>query len=198
MSYSNFTLDDLKYKLNLQLVQIQSLFPEPPQEALSDDLQRYLARYKALALAIDTEKARSEYIIAPMLGELKLAHFEQLSLFSGIDFSVDQALGLSGRCDYILSKSPDQYALTAPVVMLVEAKHDNIKNGIAQCGAEMFAAQKYNQAKNNSLDCIYGCISTGTNWKFLQLKDKQLIIDLEEYYIDSPQKIMGILSSMVR
>ncbi len=95
MSHSSFTLEDLKVKLHLQWVQTHSLYPNPPQEPLSDDLLRYLGKYKTLALAIDTEKARSEYIIAPILGELKLAHTEQLSLFSGIDFNVDQGLGLS-------------------------------------------------------------------------------------------------------
>lgn len=197
MSYSDFTIGDLKVKLGLKLVQDQSLFPVPPEQALSEDLKRWLARYKPLALAIDTEKARSEYIIAPLLGELKLAHYHQLSLFSGIEFTVDKEAGLNGRCDYILSKSDDQYSLTAPVVMMVEAKNDNIKSGIAQCGAEMVAAQRYNEQRNNPLPCIYGCVSTGSNWKFLKLSEKNLTIDQEEYYIDTPEKIMGILYAML-
>jgi hypothetical protein len=41
---------------------------------------------------------------------------------------VDKELGLAGRGDHILSKSGDQYSLTAPVVVMVEAKNDNIKN----------------------------------------------------------------------
>jgi hypothetical protein len=163
MSYSDFTIDDLKQKLGLQFVQDEKLFPTPREHPLPDDFKHYLSRYKPLALAIDTEKARSEYIIAPLLAELKLSHPHELSLFSGIDFNVDKEAGLTGCCDYILSRSDDQYSLTAPVVMLVEAKNDNIKSGIPQCGAEMVAAQRYNQQRGNPVQAIHGCVSTGTN-----------------------------------
>ena len=196
MSYSDFTLEDLKQKLGLQFIQDRQLFPAPPEYPLSDGLRQYLSLYKPLALAIDTEKARSEYIIAPLLGELKMLHRQQISLFSGIEFTVDKAQGLSGRCDYILSHSADQYVLTAPVVMMVEAKNDNIKSGIPQCGAEMVAAQLYNAQRQTPQEVVYGCVSTGTNWKFLQLCGHDFFIDLDEYYIDTPEKIMGILMKM--
>ncbi len=196
MSYSEFTIDDLKTKFHLNFVQDEALFPIVPEYPISAELKKYLTTYLPLALAIDTEKARSEYIVAPILGELKMSHHDDISLFSGIEFNVDKELGLAGRCDYIISKSGDQYSLTAPIVVMVEAKNDNIKGGIPQCGAEMLAAQKYNQQKNNSVDVVYGCVSTGTNWKFLKLNGKDLYIDPVEHYIDAPEKIMGILASV--
>ncbi len=103
-----------------------------------------------------------------------------------------------GRCDYILSQSADQYALTTPVLMLVKAKNDNIKSGIAQCAAEIFAAQQYHQQKNNPMECIYGCISSGTQWKFLKLKKHQLFIDLEGYYTHTRQKLHFLLYQVCR
>ena len=193
MSYGDFTIEDLKSKLGLVFVQDQVLFSDPPLQNISEDLRTYLAKYKPLALAIDTEKARSEYIVAPILGELTLLHHKKVSLFSGIDFNVDKEQGLTGRCDFIISRSDDQYSLTAPVVVMVEAKNDNIKSGIPQCGAEMVAAQRYNAQKQNSVKTIYGCVTTGTNWKFLKLQQHDFYIDLDEYYIDTPEKIMGIL-----
>lgn len=196
MSYSDFTIDDLKQKLGVKLIYDQALFPIPPEQAISDDLKRYLAKYKPLALSIDTEKARSEYIIAPLVGELQLSHRHAISLFSGIEFNVDKAAGLTGRCDYILAQSDDPYSLTAPVVVMVEAKNDNIKSGIPQCGAEMVAAQRYNAEHQQNINPVYGCVSTGTNWKFLQLSEQQLCVDVDEYYIDTPEKIMGILTKM--
>lgn len=196
MSYSDFSIDDLKQRLGLELIEDRALFPIPPERPVSDDLQRNLTRYKPLALAIDTEKARSEYIIAPLLAEIKLTYPNQISLFSGIDLNVDKEVGLTGRCDYILARSKEQYALTAPVVVMVEAKNDNIKSGIPQCGAEMVAAQRYNTAHHDDVPVIYGCISTGTNWKFLQLSGHEFVIDIDEYYIDSPEKILGILLTM--
>lgn len=193
MSYSDFTMDMLKKKFNLKFIYDQKLFPIVPEHEISSELKSFLSKYKPLALAIDTEKARSEYIIAPILGELKINHSNSVSLFSGIEFNVDKEDGLNGRCDYIISKSDDQYYLTYPIIVMVEAKNDNIKKGIPQCIAEMVAAQKYNMQHNNPVESVYGCISTGTNWKFLKIQNKELYIDTDEYYIDSPDKIMGIL-----
>ncbi|MEL6383587.1 MAG: hypothetical protein AAFQ89_14265, partial [Cyanobacteria bacterium J06626_18] len=69
----------------------RDLFPElihriPPPEALIN----YLEYSVPLALAINTEKARSEMIIAPMLVELKRLLQNQISLFSGIEFKLTQ------------------------------------------------------------------------------------------------------------
>jgi hypothetical protein len=42
---------------------------------------------------------------------------------------------------------------------------------------------------------IYGVVTTGTNWKFLQLVDTHLQIDLHEYYILQIEIILGILAA---
>ncbi|NET36612.1 MAG: hypothetical protein F6K19_32055 [Cyanothece sp. SIO1E1] len=194
MSYSDFTIDGLKEKFNLNFVEDQSLLIDIPDYEVPQELQRLLEKFIPLALAIDTEKARSEFIIAPLLAELKLSLKSDISLFSGIEFNVDKTTGLTGRCDYIISKSKEQYSLSAPVLVMVEAKNDNIKSGIPQCGAEMVAAQRFNQDKRNEIDTIFGCVSTGTNWKFLKLAQRDFYIDTIEYYIQSPEKIMGILA----
>ena len=39
---------------------------------------------------------------------------------------------------------------------------------------------------------------TGSAWKFLRMKDKAVTLDLKEYYIDDPGKILGVLESLVR
>ena len=196
MSYSNFTMEDLKTKLGLVFIQDQTLFSETPVSEISEDSRRFLAQYKRLALAINTEKARSDYITAPLMGDLKMQYYNQISLFCDIEFNVDKEQGLSGRCDYIISLSDDQYSLTAPIMTMVEAKNDNIKSGIPQCGAEMVAAQLYNDRKQNTLEIIYGCVTTGTNWKFLKLHGQDFYIDQEEYYADTPEKISGILTAI--
>lgn len=197
MSYSDFSLEELKTKFGLIFIQNQSLFSSVPVHEVSADLIRLLQYYLPLALAIDTEKARSELLLMPILAALKFNHSDTISLFSGIEFNIDKEAGLVGRCDFILSRSADQYSLTAPVAIVVEAKNDNIKSGIPQCGAEMIAAQRFNQQKNNAIEIIYGCVSTGTNWKFLKLMQNYFYIDPTEYYIESLEKIMGILVNMV-
>ena len=76
---------------------------------------------------------------------------------------------------------------------LVEAKNENIKGSLAQCLAEMIAAQKFNLRENLNLP-IYGAVTTGTIWQFLILEANLLCIDLREYYIRDTDKLLAILS----
>ena len=76
---------------------------------------------------------------------------------------------------------------------LVEAKNENIKGSLAQCMAEMIAAQKFNLRENLNLP-IYGAVTTGTIWQFLILEANLLCIDLREYYIRDTDKLLAILS----
>ncbi|MCE2402921.1 hypothetical protein J4G08_18810 [Candidatus Poribacteria bacterium] len=83
-------------------------------------------------------------IVADVLVEL-LEHLDRrISLFSGIDFNVDVKNGLTGVCDFLVSLSPNQFYLEAPVIILVEAKNTDVKLGFGQCVAEMLAAQRFN------------------------------------------------------
>ena len=105
--------------------------------------------------------------------------------------------GLTGFCDFLISLSPEQLVIEAPVVTLVEAKNDNIQSGLGQCMAEMIAAQIFNQRKGKQISTIYGVVTTGTNWKFLILKGQVIEIDLNEYFINQLGKILGILKSLI-
>ena len=150
-----------------------------------------------LALAVHTEKSRSALLIAPILVELRKLARHQVSLFSGIDFSVDPAQGLNGVCDFIVSQSPEQLFVSAPVLIVVEAKNENIKGGLAQSIAAMLAAQLFNDREGSVVAAVYGAVTTGTNWRFLKLEPGTVYIDQREYYIDRDEKILGILASIV-
>jgi hypothetical protein len=152
-----------------------------------------LTEYLPLAIAINSEKARSEFIIAPILGEIRRLAEHRISLFSGKEFNVDKDRGLSGFCDFILSCSPEQLYIAAPVVEITEAKNEDIIGGLGQCIAAMVAAQIFNQQNGNDIDMIYGAVTTGTNWRFLTLKGQIVAIDAIEYYIKEVDKIIGIL-----
>ena len=155
-----------------------------------------LARYLPLAVNVNTEKARSELVIAPVLIEFKLLHHDRVSLFSGIEFTVDEAAGLKGRCDYILAHGPEQLALTAPVCVLVEAKNENIVGGIPQCLAEMVAARRFNLQKQSPDWAVHGIVTTGMLWRFLRLDGSNASVDAVEYPIQSSRKIFGILTAI--
>src|SRR5215831_13648758 len=193
MSYSEFTFQSLRDKLSLHLVQDASLFAHIEAVAVSEYLETTLQENVALALNINTEKARSEMIIAPMLIEVRKILNRQISLFSGVEFNVDASLGLTGVCDYIISKSTNQVYISAPVVIIVEAKNENIKAGLPQCIAAMYAAKIYNEREHNDVNRILGVVTTGSNWKFLTLEEMRLLIDYDEYLIDQAGKILAII-----
>ncbi len=197
MPYSNFSLKDVKSQLGVSLIENNNLFSDVADVEISQILREILSENVPLARAINTEKARSELIIANILVEVRKIFEHKISLFSGIEFNVDQEKNLNGFCDFIVSASPEQLMLNAPVVTIVEAKNENIIGGLGQCIAEMVAADIFNKNENNSIEKVYGVVTTGTAWKFLKLSEKKAYIDLDEYYIDMPEKIIGILSKMV-
>ena len=138
----------------------------------------------------------SELIIAPILVELRKQTGRSISFFSGVDFTVDPTQGLNGVCDYIVSLSPEQLFISVPVLMIFEAKNENIKGGFAQCLSAMLAAQLFNEREGTLLPTIHGVVTTGTNWRFLQLEGQNVRIDQREYYIDNVEKILGILGAI--
>lgn len=197
MSYSDFTLSLLESEFNLILQERVEIFQDIKPVTPSQLLREILEENIPLALEIDTEKARSELIIAPIMVELRKHFNRKISFFSGVDFSVEKAKGLTGMCDFMISYSPKQLEVTAPVVTLVEAKNDNIKSGIAQCIAEMVAAQLFNERKQNHIPCIYGVITTGSNWKFLRLVENRVDLEAGEHFIGDLDGLFGILLDMI-
>jgi len=133
-----------------------------------------------------------------MLAEVWRLGGGSISLFSGVDFTVDDEDGSGSVCDYLFSLSPLQLIVQAPVVTVVEAKNDNIKSGLGQCVAELLAAQRFNAQRGLELPHLYGVITTGSTWKFLRLSGVDVMVDEAEYHIGQPEVILGILVSMIR
>lgn len=197
MAYSEFTLESVVPTFQLEKIDIVGLFSDVESVPPSDHLTTALAKKAALATAIGTEKARSELIVADVIVEL-LEHFDRrISFFSGIDFNVDVESGLTGVCDFLVSLSPNQFYLEAPIVILVEAKNLDLKLGLGQCIAEMIAAQRFNSDKGNDISTVYGASTTGVDWLFLKLHGKCLQLDMSTYTIERCDRILGILASMV-
>lgn len=194
MSYSEFTLESVQTAFDLTIAERANLLDDSPLGETSEFLKELLKEFVPLALAMNTEKARSELIIAPILVEVRKKYLDNASLFSGVELNIDRDSGLNGICDFLLSRSPSQLMLKAPVVVVVEAKKENINGALGQCIAEMWAAKLFNQQHQNDISVIYGAATTGNDWKFLRLSDRLVEIDLTEYQLTNIDKILGILS----
>ncbi len=193
MAYSDFKLSNVSKIFELTITESSQLLADVPEIEPSELLTTILKENIDLAVSINTKKARSEMIIAPILLEIRRKLNYHISLFSGIEFNVDSAKGLNGFCDFLMSNSQEQLFISSPILTIVEAKNDNLKAGLGQCIAEMVAAQLFNQQEGNEISVIYGAVTTGTVWQFLKLENKVVSIDLTEYFIRDIQKIIGIL-----
>lgn len=197
MAYSNFTLGQVRKAFELETVRKWGIFADIAPVEPSALLTAVLERNMPFALAMGTEKAKSELIVADVLVELR-EHFDRrISFFSGIEFNVDADNELNGVCDFVVSLSPRQFSLKAPVIVLVEAKRDNLTEGLGQCSAEMVAAQRFNANAENDIPRVYGATTSGTAWLFLKLEGRRLYIDMNAYHIERCDRILGILASMV-
>jgi len=198
VSYREFTFQDVKQKLGLHIEEDESLHDAVEDVAPSPALVAWLDENAPLAMGINTEKARSEMIIAPVLLEVRRVFPKQLGFFSGREFNVDPARGLVGVCDFLLSLSPERYVVTAPVFAVTGAKNEDMPAGMPQCLAEMVAIQAFNERNGVVLPAVHGLVTTGSIWRFLRLVGRNAWIDRQEYYLHDLGRILGVLCHVVR
>src|SRR5947209_15153092 len=179
MAFQNFSFPQVIQDLGLSLFDAD-LFSQIPAAPVRPDWYAQVIEGANLASAINTEKARSEFVIAPVLLELRRLHPGHLGLFSGIELDADASRGLNGVCDFIITRSPRQHVLSAPLITINEAKNDNLRGGLGQCIAAMAAAHVFNQAATPPIPAVYGTVTTGSAWKFLQLRSPEVTLDLVE------------------
>ncbi len=196
MAYSEFTLRLLKERFGITATDAEDLFAGVPPLPASDFFHTLLKRHLPIVRGQGTEKARSEMIIAPLLVELREQTGHQIAVFSGVEMSADPAQGLYGFCDFLVSRSPTLLAVTAPILAIVEAKREDLTAGVAQCIAEMYAAALFNARDGEPRETLYGAVTSGTNWRFLRLRGLHAEADLQEYFIEDVDKILGILRHM--
>lgn len=198
MAYNKFTMAQLRTEYRLVITEQDSLFANVTHVKTTDWLRETLEKQSDLALRSGSEKARSEYLIAPILAEVYGQTRDRANLFSGIEFVVDKKRGLTGYCDFLFTLAPRTIELLAPVISVVEAKKEDIPSGIPQCLAELVAAQIFNAVEERHIKILYGIITTGDVWKFLKLEGTNATIDSDLYYLDNVEKIVGIIISMLR
>lgn len=193
MPYRDFTIDRVRADFAITVETRWDLFravpPVPPEPATAEALRRN----RGLAVAINTEKAKSELLIAPLLLDAWRRGADRLSFLSGVAFNVDPAAELTGVCDFVLGYPPQLDFVTSPVLMVTEAKNDSVMGGLGQCAAAMVAAQRFNQGRTPPVPTVYGCVTNGVEWKFLRLAGNLLEVDLSELVIADPAPILGVI-----
>ncbi len=196
MAFQQFTFPQVLTDLELSL-RDADLYGDLPAEAVSAELEATIRDGTDLATAIHNEKARSEFVIAPVLLELRRRHRGVFSLFSGVELNADANRGLNGICDFALAQPRSQHVMMLPILSIVEAKTDNLRSGLGQCISSMVAAAMMNDPGGESRGIVFGVVTSGSLWKFLKLSGSDLWIDSSEYLISDLGKLLAILGSIV-
>jgi hypothetical protein len=171
------------------------LFPGLAPAPVPDWLRGVLDR--GMQVLLVSEKARSEFIVSPILLACREQSGGALAIFSGQRLDVDPARGLTGECDFLLSLSPPIPMLRTPIAAVVEAKKHDIEAGLAQCIAQMVAAREFNERGQSAVHEIHGCVTTGENWQFLRLEGSVVTVDRVRFYIDNLGAILAVFAAIV-
>ena len=164
---------------------------------ISEGLRQFWANIQPLGLSLTTEKARSEFFVAPVLLASRELNHERFFLYSGQKLDADASRGLTGECDFILSHAQASVVLLTPIMTLVEAKKQDYEAGLGQCIAQMVGAQVFNQKRDGLSLPVYGCVTTGEGWQFLKLEGTHVIVDAKRYFIDNLEEILGMFRNIV-
>jgi hypothetical protein len=194
MAYTDFTLESVESQLGVRAragVLFEGLAPLPVPDWLRALLDR------GMELALVSEKARSEFIVVPILLACRELSGGELAIFSGQRLDVDPDRGLAGECDFLLALSDPVPRLRAPIATVVEAKKNDIEAGLGQCIAQMVAARDFNEREQATIGEVHGCVTTGETWQFLRLVGSVVTIDRVRFYIDNVAAILGVFQAIV-
>jgi hypothetical protein len=192
--YTDFSLETISTALVVS-VETESLFPALPPCPVPQWLREQLERGTRQVLL--SEKARSEFIVVPALLACQDLSPEPISIYSGQRLDVDPGRGLIGECDFILAATAPVPALRAPLMIIVEAKKNDVESGVWQCIAQMVGARIFNERSGRPPAPVYGCVTNGEAWQFLRLVDQLAEIDVRRYYIDNVGGILAVFRWIV-
>ncbi|CAK0771557.1 conserved hypothetical protein [Gammaproteobacteria bacterium] len=196
MAYSDFkTLGQINKELGIVIQGKDELYSHIEPVVLTQWFRETMRIAYIKAIRINTESSRQALIVDPVL--MELTQHVKISFFLENAFNVDINKGLTGNPDGVISKSENQFYITSPIIVLVEAKKSDLGSGLAQCIAEMEAARIFNEQQDNSISLIHGVVTDGVLWQFLSLQDNVATIDSALYHFGDGSKIVGVLKFFV-
>lgn len=140
-------------------------------------------------VTLDSEAARREFLIAPVL--IDLMHYTHVKVKVSYPLTVTEQL--RGALDYYLQA--ENYLL------VIEAKDENLQRGFTQLGVELIAIDlAMEQGLQPESGTLYGAISIGNIWQFgvLHRESKIITQDLNLYRVPADlDDLMKILVAVL-
>lgn len=195
MPYADFTLESVEAQFALNTA-LGDLFPDLPAAPVPVWLREQLDRGRAVA-ALVSEKARSEFLVAPILLACRELVAGELAIYSGQRLDIDATRGLTGECDSILALTAPVPRLGAPLVTVLVAKRGDIEVGLGQCVAQMFGARLFNERAGYPGGRLFGVVTTGEAWQFLRLDGPTVTLHPSRLFIDDLGAILAAFRSVL-
>ena len=187
MTYSDYTVGLVEKGFGITMRQAElfaGVKAVTPPGWLADSLGR------GMQLALISEKARSEFIVGPVLLASRELCQNRFAIYSGHRLDVDPQSGLAGECDFLLAETEPLPELHSPLATIVEAKKNDFEVGWAQCLAELVAIQKLNDDEETS---VYGIVTDGERWQFGKFQQNLLTRQISGFTIDDLPQLFGAL-----
>ena len=120
-----------------------------------------------------------------------------LAIFSGQRLDVDPGLGPGRRVRLHPGSGPPVPPLRAPIATIVEAKKNDIEAGPGPVrGADGGRPDVQPGGRPRDVD-VFGCVTTGEVWQFLQLVESKAMIDRRIYYLDDLEGILAAIQEII-
>lgn len=196
MGYDNFKkIRQIKAKfgtpfLSVELFQEADITPIQPSEWLTISLKR------AYSSPPTNEKSKSERLVSPILLEVLDKYQDQIAFFSGEEVNISAKDNLAGPCDFFFALTPPSPLLEAPIITIAEAKDEDLDWGTAQCSAQLYAANLFNQQEGKNIPVLYGCATTGTEWIFIKYENN--IFHIDKKSITNLPEVLGTLDWIIQ
>jgi len=107
MAFSDFDLRRALQAFALVEQRDLDLFAGVPPLEPSPFLRVWLDEFAPVAVGVNSEKARSEFIIAPFLAEARRRAVGPVNVLPGVTLDIDRDRGLSGFCDFVITRSAE-------------------------------------------------------------------------------------------
>lgn len=172
------------FEYSFELTSLPLPRAEKPLETI--DRLRHRLEESLPFVTLDSESARREFLIAPLV--LELVHLIHVKV--KVSYFLKATEQLKGLLDYYLQSGDS--------LLIIEVKDENLERGFKQLAAELIALDKVTDASAGNL--LYGAVSIGRIWQFavLDRQQKKISQDLELYRVPADvELLMSILMAIL-
>ena len=69
--------------------------------------------------------------------------------------------------------------------------------GIIQCSAQLIGAKIFNEKENYDSPLLFGCSTTGVDWRFIRYENNTILWDQITYALRNLPELLGVLQYII-